>query len=69
MKELENVNPTPFLISMAKYMVISIAIYPWYYVIMKSGRIDRLMSYIFPIENSGDLLAEGHPYSNPNPNE
>ena len=36
---------------MLKYLLISIVIYSWYYEVMKSGKIDRFMEYIFPVDN------------------
>ena len=35
----------------AKYMLISLVIYSWYYEVMKSRKINRFMEYIFPVDN------------------
>ena len=42
----------PPILSILKYLIVSIIIYPWYYVLMKSGKIDRIMGSIFTIDNS-----------------
>ena len=44
----------PPLLSMLKYLLISIVLYPWYYVITKSGKVDTLMGHIFPVNPYGE---------------
>ena len=45
----------PPILSILKYLIVSIIIYPWYYVLMKSGKIDRLKGSIFTLDNSQNL--------------
>ena len=49
-KEFQSKFPPILLI--LKYLIVPIIIYPLYYVIMKSGKIDRIMGSIFTLDNN-----------------
>ena len=50
--EKEFQSKFPHILSILKYLIVSIIIYPLYYVIMKSGKIDRIMGSIFTLDNN-----------------
>ena len=50
----------PPLPSMLKYLLISIVLYPWYYVFMKSGKVDMFMGNIFPVKNAYESETLGN---------
>ena len=39
----------PAPLSLLKYLIISIILYPWYYIIVRIGILDKLSKYIFPV--------------------